>query len=291
LLADRIVSNTTQEENMKKSPMFVVFASVFVCLLASSALAMLGAFKLGADPDDPDTLYLVAGYPSSPDGDTLFFPEGGGNATIHINIWNDESIKGVSVPLTDLAYGYPHYAVLDSAENNGATDPLCFVGSRVEHFGFKGCNLMLNPPRVLYGAVVVQAEPLPPGDGLFARMVYTVEDTGTICLDTLFFPPSNALTFVYGLVPIGFTPQFVSRCFHLATYPCGDANGDRIVNIVDVVYIVNYLFDQGPGLVFPSDANCDGYTDIADAVYIASYVLYDGPPPCDPDDNGALDCS
>ena len=271
---------------MKNNLFVFILALIFFAFFVNSVSAQQDP----SDPGEADTLYFTAGYPFSPDGDTVFFPEGGGDVTIHINIWNDDSLRGIAVPLTDLTYGPPSYAILDSAKNNGAEDPLCFVGSRVEDFEFKICNLALNPPRVLYGAVVLQVEPMPPGNGLFATMVFTVEDTGTICLDTTFFPPQNSLKFVTGVQTIGFTPQFVSRCFHTAPYPCGDANGDRIVDIVDVVYLVNYLFNEGPVPVFPSDANCDQNTDIADAVYLVNYVLKNGPPPCDPNDDGEPDC-
>jgi hypothetical protein len=269
----------------------LLWVLVFIFFLVNTAPAQfLGAFLSGDDPDIPDTLYFEAGYPCSANGDTLFFPWGGGDVTIYINIWNDDTLKGISVPLVDLSYSPASNAYLDSAKNNGAFDPLCFVGSRVEHFGGRVCNLLLNPPRVLYGAVTVQSEPLLPGDGLFATMVYTVADTGWICLDTLWFPPANNLTFVYGLEPTGFTPQFVSRCFRLAPYLCGDANGDGIVDIVDVVYITNYLLKSGPTPVAYSDANCDGEVNIDDVVYEVNYVLKFGPDPCDPDDDGEPDC-
>jgi len=120
---------------MKKGLLFLIFALVFICSVTNSAAQLLGPFQLGDDPGDPDTLYFVAGPPCSSDGDTLYFPRGGGDVTIYINIWNDDSLKGIAVPLVDLAYGYPSYAYLDSAKNNGAEEPLCFVGSRVEYFG------------------------------------------------------------------------------------------------------------------------------------------------------------
>jgi hypothetical protein len=63
----------------------------------------------------------------------------------------------------------------------------------------------------------------------------------------------------------------------------GDANGDGVINIADVIYLVNYLFTGGP-VPCPQelgDANCDGVVDIADVVYLINYLFAGGPPPCE----------
>ena len=135
----------------------------------------------------------------------------------------------------------------------------------------------------------MMADPMPPGNGLFARMVYTISDTGRICLDTLYRPPNSVLAFVSRGADT-YAPQFMSRCFHLLLYPRGDANGDEKVDIADVVYLINYLFKSGPSLVWPADVNCDGLEDITDAVYLVNYLFKSGPPLGDADDNGVPDC-
>ena len=65
-------------------------------------------------------------------------------------------------------------------------------------------------------------------------------------------------------------------------YVCGDANGDDLVNIADVVYKVTYLFQNGPAPcpMGRGDDNCDHEVDIADVVYEVTYLFGDGPPPC-----------
>jgi hypothetical protein len=63
---------------------------------------------------------------------------------------------------------------------------------------------------------------------------------------------------------------------------CGDANGDRTVNVSDVVYLINYIFGGGavPAVLRAGDPNCDGTINISDAVYLITYVFASGPPPC-----------
>jgi len=67
------------------------------------------------------------------------------------------------------------------------------------------------------------------------------------------------------------------------TYPssCGDTNGDGVVNIADVVYIVNYIFRSGPAPIplEAVDVNGDGLTNIGDAVYLIGYLFHSGSPP------------
>ena len=61
----------------------------------------------------------------------------------------------------------------------------------------------------------------------------------------------------------------------------GDANGDGLINIADVVFLVNYLFGGGmpPCPEGAGDANSDGAVNIADVVYLVNYLFGGGPPP------------
>jgi hypothetical protein len=61
----------------------------------------------------------------------------------------------------------------------------------------------------------------------------------------------------------------------------GDANGDCTVDIADVIYLINYLFIDGPAPepLEIADANCDGEVDIADVVYLMNYLFIGGAPP------------
>ncbi|NCG12296.1 MAG: hypothetical protein GWP38_03005, partial [Planctomycetia bacterium] len=64
----------------------------------------------------------------------------------------------------------------------------------------------------------------------------------------------------------------------------GNCNGDNKVNIADGIWILNYLFNQGPAsnCVASCDANEDAKYDAGDAIFIISYRLLDGPMPSAP---------
>jgi hypothetical protein len=72
----------------------------------------------------------------------------------------------------------------------------------------------------------------------------------------------------------------VARTFE-PQYVIGDANGDDVIDIADVVFIVNYLFINGPAPDPPErgDPNCDGEVDLGDVVYLVDYLFVGGPPP------------
>ncbi len=61
----------------------------------------------------------------------------------------------------------------------------------------------------------------------------------------------------------------------------GDCNGDGIIDLGDVVYLVNYLYKGGlpPEPLEAGDANCDGVVDLGDLVYLINYLFKGGPPP------------
>ncbi|KPJ65382.1 hypothetical protein AMJ44_10300 [candidate division WOR-1 bacterium DG_54_3] len=61
----------------------------------------------------------------------------------------------------------------------------------------------------------------------------------------------------------------------------GDANGDSEIDIADVVFLINYLFDDGPE-PYPleaGDADCSGEVDIGDAIFLINYLFVGGPSP------------
>jgi hypothetical protein len=63
----------------------------------------------------------------------------------------------------------------------------------------------------------------------------------------------------------------------------GDANGDQLIDVGDVVFLVNYLYkgDIPPAPWEAGDANCDGEVNLGDVVYLINYLYKGGdPPPC-----------
>ncbi len=67
----------------------------------------------------------------------------------------------------------------------------------------------------------------------------------------------------------------------VAKYITGDANGDRVVNVTDVIYLINYLFKGGsaPIPVSAGDVNCDSFVNVTDVVYLINYLFKGGPKP------------
>jgi hypothetical protein len=65
----------------------------------------------------------------------------------------------------------------------------------------------------------------------------------------------------------------------------GDCNADDQVNIGDPIYILNYLFRNGPEPIpwlFVGSVDCDFTVDLGDAIYLLNYLFKNGPAPCDP---------
>ena len=65
------------------------------------------------------------------------------------------------------------------------------------------------------------------------------------------------------------------------TYICGDADGSGILNILDVSFIISYLYKEGPAPEPPdaADADSSGGLNILDVSYLIGYLYKDGPEP------------
>ena len=67
---------------------------------------------------------------------------------------------------------------------------------------------------------------------------------------------------------------------------CGDVQGDEVVNVGDVVYLVSYLYKGGDPPYCPTargDVQNDGVINVGDVVYLVTYLYKSGPEPRCPD--------
>jgi len=111
-----------------------------------------------------------------------------------------------------------------------------------------------------------------------------------ICFDTCFWPPAISLE-VFNWLGRRWVPRLGSPhdpssggvCFNVrrSDFIRGDANGDGIIDLGDLVYLIGYLYTGAPAPdpVWVGDCNRDGIVDIGDVVYLINYLFKGGPPP------------
>jgi hypothetical protein len=73
---------------------------------------------------------------------------------------------------------------------------------------------------------------------------------------------------------------------------CGDASGNCVVNVSDIVYLISYVFAEGPSPdpMSAGDVDCNAAVNVSDIVWLISYMFGDGYAPCDTDGNDEADC-
>ncbi len=62
---------------------------------------------------------------------------------------------------------------------------------------------------------------------------------------------------------------------------CGDVNDDGLVNILDIIFLIDYKFKNGPAPqeLNAADVNNDGLVNILDIIYLIDYKFKSGPAP------------
>jgi hypothetical protein len=75
-------------------------------------------------------------------------------------------------------------------------------------------------------------------------------------------------------VPFDLTDGF----FAITNFVAGDATGDKVVDVGDVVFLINYLFKGGPvpNPKAAADVNHDCNVDVGDVVYLINYLFKSG---------------
>lgn len=123
------------------------------------------------------------------------------------------------------------------------------------------------------------ASPFDPGTPCFSGSV----DWEAVTFDLSSWSGVVQIMFRFG--SDGYTTEegwYIDNVEVYETFLCGDANADGTADIGDAIYIINYVFKNGPAPVPPqaADVNCDGNTNVADAVYLINYIFKSGPAPC-----------
>ena len=67
----------------------------------------------------------------------------------------------------------------------------------------------------------------------------------------------------------------------IAIFTRGDCNGDAVIELGDVVYLIDYMYKDGsaPLPLNAGDVNCDGVVELGDVVYLITYLYKAGPAP------------
>lgn len=228
---------------------------------------LIGQFHLVCeqDPNDlgaPDSVsfYPEYAYYPLPSGPRLFYA--------HLRIVNDDSVGAITLP-----FGWSGPAHFDS------------VTFRETIFGdsIRIVSTDTVEQKALIGLIPVHDPPIPPTQGLFTTLCFTLTDmTGIVQIDSTFIYPINHLLFTT-TEPQGYRPQFVAGEFPVLPYWPGDVTFDgELVDLADVVYLINYIYKNGPPPPHPISADINGpdrIIDLQDVVYLIDYLYRYGPEP------------
>ena len=79
----------------------------------------------------------------------------------------------------------------------------------------------------------------------------------------------------------GALDNFMVRRLTCTDYLCGDPNGDQVIDILDIVYLIDYKYKGGPEPVNMdmADVDNDSQINILDIVYLINYKYKSGPDP------------
>ncbi len=124
------------------------------------------------------------------------------------------------------------------------------------------------------------------GEGSLLKLYFTVSPTAepgqetVVKLDGYQSHQPRCYGSIYGFEHI-YQPITVAGLVHV-DFLCGDTDGDGMVNIADVVYLIDYVFGGGPppDPLLAGDVDCNALVNIADVVYLINFIFGDGPEPC-----------
>ncbi|MFH2034811.1 MAG: FG-GAP-like repeat-containing protein [Candidatus Zixiibacteriota bacterium] len=205
--------------------------------------------------------------------DTLYFPEiisTEGTIKVPIYLKNSQPMDQFVLPIR---YDGPmnlSYSTFD-------TD-----SCRTDYFGrvWRSASNSLTK-RVVFSFLASYATdnpPLEPGYGRLINLYFTYNSgSGTTILDTATYSGDSILL---DAQYVEYQPRVVAGYIKDQATIKGDANDDGVINILDITFLISYLYKDGSEPDFyAGDANSDGTINILDIVYLIAYLYKNGPPP------------
>lgn len=123
-----------------------------------------------------------------------------------------------------------------------------------------------------------------PGYGPILKIYFVIPGSATMDQESAIELDgySSYLPMFYGPV-IDYSPVFINGSIML-DYVCGDANTNGVVNLLDVTYLINYIYKYGPPPmpVAAGDPNGNGACNLLDVTYLINYIYKGGPAPICP---------
>jgi len=83
-----------------------------------------------------------------------------------------------------------------------------------------------------------------------------------------------------------YAPKAPPLCFDVKA-TCGDVNDDTSIDALDLAYLIQYMFNDGPAPIGDADMDECGSVNIGDVWYLIQYMFMAGPPPC----GGSVTCT
>jgi hypothetical protein len=169
-------------------------------------------------------------------------------------------------------------------------DSVSFVRTPVENWAFKEAAIDNVDHNMVLGLLTTGDDFIQPGwDTTIAYLYFTInKDSDIPCYLDITFDTTFSADEEKSLLfadnsnpPIGFIPSLNFELSRIGTYIPGDVNNDGKRNLLDVSYIINYLYRHGvvPHCLDAGDVKGDCNINLLDISYFINYMYRFGPAP------------
>lgn len=116
-------------------------------------------------------------------------------------------------------------------------------------------------------------------DGIYTAVAFpAVTDSSELAIEIVADGESQSGYIFHKEMSLG---AIVLNAWFIPDFECGDVDASGIVNILDITYLINYLYKGGPAPdpIESADVNSSGIVNLLDITYLINYLYKGGPEP------------